>query len=317
MKSYRLDVMPRSAWGSPLQADTLFGHLCWALRYTQGEPRLRDFLHAFDDTPPPLVLSNGFPEDLLPRPVFPPLRRMPDERTETGHKKLKRIVLLRKDWFLEARPALSEATIHRALTDDGKIGGADPWHPELGYHNAIDRRTESVREQGGFFQSLDFRFRGPEGAEEGTRLSVYLKTDYFSASALGDLCEVVARSGYGRDTSSGSGAFSFELDPFSFPPLPGANAFVSLSNFVPAPHDPTDGWYELMTKFGKLGGDYAVGPGYGGVHNPFKKPLIMLQAGSIFRDGSVREWYGRLVPDVHTDPDIRHYGLCYPLEVRL
>lgn len=60
-----------------------------------------------------------------------------------------------------------------------------------------------------------------------------------------------------------------------------------------------------------------MGPGYGGVHNPFKKPLIMLQAGSIFRDGSVREWYGRLVPDVHTDPDIRHYGLCYPLEVRL
>lgn len=263
------------------------------------------------------MLSNGFPEDFLPRPVFPPLRRTPDERTETDHKKLKRIVLLRKDWFLEARPALSEATIHRALMDDGKIGGADPWHPELGSHNAIDRRTESVREQGGFFQSLDFRFRTPEGAEEGTRLSVYLKTDYFSASALGDLCEVVARSSYGRDTSSGSGAFSFELAPFSFPPLPGANAFVSLSNFVPAPHDPTDGWYELMTKFGKLGGDYAVGPGHGGVHNPFKKPLIMLQAGSIFRDGSVREWYGRLVPDVHTDPDIRHYGLCYPLEVRL
>ena len=134
---------------------------------------------------------------------------------------------------------------------------------------------------------------------------------------MGDLCDVVARSGYGRDTSSGSGAFSFELAPFGFPPLPGANAFVSLSNFVPAPHDPTDGWYELMTKFGKLGGDYAVGPGPGGVHNPFKKPILMLQAGSIFRDGSVREWYGRLVPDVHTDPDIRHYGLCYPLEVRL
>lgn len=320
MKSYRLDVTPRSAWGSPLQADTLFGHLCWALRYTQGEPRLRDFLHAFDDTPPPLVLSNGLPEDFLPRPGFPPLRRTPDERTETGHKKLKRVVLLRKDWFLEACPALSEATIQRALMGDGNIRGADPSHPELGYHNAMDRRTESVREQGGLLQSLDFRFREAGSAEEGTRLSVYLKTDYFSASALGDLCDVVARSGYGRDTSSGSGAFSFELTPFGFPPLPGANAFVSLSNFVPAPHDPTDGWYELMTKFGKfgkLGGDYAVGPGPGGVHNPFKKPILTLQAGSIFRDGSVREWYGRLVPDVHTDPDIRHYGLCYPLEVRL
>ena len=57
MKSYRLDVTPRPAWGSPIQADTLFGHLCWALRSTQGEPRLRDFLHAFDDTPAACALQ--------------------------------------------------------------------------------------------------------------------------------------------------------------------------------------------------------------------------------------------------------------------
>lgn len=97
MKAYRLNITPRSPLGSPLQTDTLFGHLCWALRYTQGEPRLRDFLHAFDDIPPPLVLSNGFPEDFLPRPVFPARARMPDERTpKTDRKRLKRVVLLRK-----------------------------------------------------------------------------------------------------------------------------------------------------------------------------------------------------------------------------
>lgn len=36
MRSYRVEITPRSPWGTPLQADTLFGHLCWALAYTQG-----------------------------------------------------------------------------------------------------------------------------------------------------------------------------------------------------------------------------------------------------------------------------------------
>ena len=31
----------------------------------------------------------------------------------------------------------------------------------------------------------------------------------------------------------------------------------------------------------------------------------------------VREWYGALVPNVHNNSAIRHYGIGYPLEVRL
>lgn len=312
MKSYRVEITPRSPWGTPLHADTLFGHLCWGLLYTQGELALQNFLDEFATATPPLILSNGFPKGYLPRPVFPTTTKLQEGQDAKDRKKLKRVSLLKEEWFLKARDGLSEDKIQEALLDDREqVGEQDPWQEELGYHNTIDRHTNTVRDEGGFFQSLDLHFRG-------LQLNVYVKTDYFSETALPELFDVIAKGGFGRDKSTGLGSFHFTLSSFNFPSLPGTNAFIALSNFVPAPQDPTDGWYDLTTKFGKLGGDFAIGPASAeGRHNPFKKPIIMLRSGSIFQDAEVREWYGRLVADVHTNPAIRHYGLCYPLEIRL
>jgi len=317
MKSYRVDITPRSPWGTPLHADTVFGHLCWALVYTQGELALKNFLNEFATATPPLVLSNGFPKGYLPRPLFPPTSIKREAPDATDRKKLKHKTLLAETWLLNARDGLTEEKIQQTLLADPKeedersVGKKDPWQEDLGYHNTIDRRTNTVRDEGGFFQSLDLHSRA-------LQMSMYVKTDYFSETALHELLDVVAKGGFGRDKSVGLGAFHFVLSPFNFPLLAGANAFIALSNFVPSPNDPTEGDYELMTKFGKLGGDFAVGPtSNGGKHNPFKKPVIMLRSGSVFHDSSVHEWYGKLVADVHTNADIRHYGLCYPLEIRL
>jgi CRISPR-associated protein Csm4 len=317
MKSYRVDITPRSPWGTPLHADSLFGHLCWALTYLRGEKALRDFLLAFDGSQPPLVLSNGFPKGCLPRPLLPAVSIQREGQDPTDRKKLKHKTLLAEEWLLSARNGLTEEKIQQALLSDPKeeeesVGKKDPWREELGYHNTIDRWSNSVRDEGGFFQSMDYHLP-PD-----SRLNVYIKTDYFSETVLGELLDIVKKGGFGRDKSAGLGSFNFALSTFAFSSMPGANAFISLSNFVPSPHDPTEGYYDLMTKFGKLGGDFAVGPvSNGGKHNPFKKPLIMLRSGSVFRDTQVREWYGRLVAGVHTNSEIHHYGLCYPLEVRL
>ncbi len=312
MKCYRVEITPRSPWGTPLHADSLFGHLCWALVYTQGELALQNFLKEYETATCPLILSNGFPKGYLPRPVFPVITKAQERQEVQDRKKLKRVSLLKEEWLLSTRDGLSEEKIQRALLNDREqLGEQEPWQEELGYHNTIDRRTNTVRDEGGFFQSLDLHSRG-------LQLTVYVKTDYFSEAVLHELFDVVAKGGFGRDKSTGLGAFHFALAPFSFPSLRGANAFLALSNFVPSPDDPTKGYYELTTKFGKLGGDFAVRPpSQGEKHNPFKKPLIMLRSGSVFHDSSVREWYGRLVTNVHSNSDIRHYGLCYPLEVRL
>ena len=103
MKSYRVEIIPRSAWGGPLQADTLFGHLCWALVYTEGENALRDFLRLFETPEPPLVLSNGFLKGCLPRPLLPPVTMALERRNFEVVKQLKRVTLLDEEWLLATR----------------------------------------------------------------------------------------------------------------------------------------------------------------------------------------------------------------------
>ena len=74
MDVYRLTIEPLSAFRTPLQSDTIFGHLLWALRYTEGEggeESLADFLGQYRAGEPPLLVSAGFPEGSLPVPVLP------------------------------------------------------------------------------------------------------------------------------------------------------------------------------------------------------------------------------------------------------
>src|SRR5438094_3308698 len=117
MKSYRVEITPRSPWGTPLQVDTLFGHLCWALTYTQGETALRDFLQAFDGPSPPLVLSNGFPKGCLPRPLFPVVAGRREEGDAKDRKKLKHMTRPDEQWLLGAREGLAEEKIQSALLE--------------------------------------------------------------------------------------------------------------------------------------------------------------------------------------------------------
>jgi CRISPR-associated protein Csm4 len=72
MKIYRAILKQLSPSRTPWQADTLFGHLCWQMLYHEGETALNDFLDLYRQRQPPLLFSNGFPGDYLPRPYLPP-----------------------------------------------------------------------------------------------------------------------------------------------------------------------------------------------------------------------------------------------------
>ena len=73
MVRYRLIIKPTSSFQTPLHSDTLFGHICWALRYLKGEDELLKFLKTFNNDNSPILLSDGFPKDYLPMPVLRPL----------------------------------------------------------------------------------------------------------------------------------------------------------------------------------------------------------------------------------------------------
>lgn len=74
MRELRVTLRLRSGHITPFQADTFFGHLCWAVAELDGEGAIRDLLARYADAPP-LLVSDGFPRSgdavFLPMPALP------------------------------------------------------------------------------------------------------------------------------------------------------------------------------------------------------------------------------------------------------
>jgi CRISPR-associated protein Csm4 len=319
MRTYRLTFHLRGPFLTPWQADTLFGHLCWALRWREGPEALADLVARYEAGDPPILLSNGFPGDWLPRPVFPLRLGRAGSRAELKRQILDRESGGQRDWL-----ALDEFNAWRLLPNVVQpVALAAPVDARSRtlFKNKINRRTgttaaatgEDLPEGEGNLFAVEERFARAD------RLSVYARIADDWADMARTLLADVARTGFGRKKSSGYGQFDFDpgvdLKPFDgFDPLPGANGFVSLSNWVPAHDDPTDGYYGVQVKYGRLGEVYAV---QGEAKSPFKQPLVMLRAGSCFRVEQPKPFYGRLVRNVHhQDPAIVQYGLAFDLPMR-
>lgn len=324
MQIYRARLKPRSALRTPWQADTLFGHLCWLIRYEQGEDTLDEFLAFYSRKQPPLLFSNGFPGDWLPRPL------LPAPSIATGHPKADRVAAMRK-----AKIGRGIRWVNRDEFDALRRGERIALEPRLEpaknrtvLKNQINRLTFGTtavdEEEGGNLYNVDeLAFADTSGGRPvGLEVSIYVKVAEASwrgkpwAEWAEQLLTRLSHSGYGSKKSVGYGQFSLEgwerftaLDET----VSGTNGFISLSNWMPAAGDPTAGFYKTTVKYGKLGEELANS------ENPFKLPLIMLTAGSSFYAKTpLREWYGRLVNGVApADPSVVQYAYAFAVPARL
>ena len=70
MKLYKTTFTPISNLATSLKGDTLFGQICWAIRYTFGNDKLESLLSTYE-TSPFLVVSDGFAKGYVPKPSLP------------------------------------------------------------------------------------------------------------------------------------------------------------------------------------------------------------------------------------------------------
>lgn len=118
--------------------------------------------------------------------------------------------------------------------------------------------------------------------------------------------------GYGADSSTGKGNFSVVLEEHQLEGAKESNGFILLSHTIPSVNDPRNGYYDILTKFGKLGGTFAS------TGNVFKHPVIMLLPGATFFDHEAQFVYGSIVEGIHHDHrEVIQYGLGHPFPVRL
>lgn len=311
MRTYRLQFTLRSPSGSLWQADTLFGHLCWLLVWRHGEARLKDWLQRYynPNQTPPLILSDGFPGDRLPRPLgLPPMVPAADHadqiRETINRKRLKDL-----DWI---SPKQFERIRRGELFDlAAETPGPSVPEPDVTFCNQISRLTGTTGDEGQLYPVVFHPWQ---------IVTVYVRVDPNEFETVKQLFDDLATTGFGANKSVGYGEIAGytgmekkEQEFSGFAPVEGANAFVSLSHFVPAQHDPTDGAWNVRVKYGKLGGEWANSP------NPFKHPLLMLTPGSWFRVSDPgQEWYGRMVTNISPDhSDAVQYGLAFAVPIRL
>ena len=299
MNFYRVKLKLNSPYATEWQADTIWGHLCWALRFAYGEAELASFIARYGSGEPPLLVSNGFPGDLLPRPILP-------QKPATGRADYAKLKEYKKAQWLTAAE-FAEALNGQDITPGDNLGATQ----SVTLKNQINRRTGTTG--------------SPEGEESAGRLfsfeqhhlntvSIYLKATENFVSKTRELFQNLAKTGYGKRKTVGYGQFtvqSFDAVQW-FKSASSPNGFISLSNFVPAVADPATGYWSLMVKYGKLGEEYAIS----GI--PHKQPLVMFKAGSCFYDDSCREFYGRLVKGLSRKyPEVVQYGYALPIPIKL
>lgn len=330
MARYRLVINPCSPFQTPLHSDTLFGHICWALRYLKGENELLKFLKTYDENNASLILSSGFPKEFLPMPVLRPLSvEEEDALWKEYEKRNKKRLNFIHDLKRFKKLSYVQISAIEVLMDNlsyyqlylkhilGEILLEDKEDKEIEsvlkpkqvevWHNSKNRLTDRVVE-GKLFAKEDTFYK------EGMELCVYIEDTYFGANGLNEIFDFIARSGYGADKSVGRGLFNYKLiEGWDLPESDNPSGFMTLSHYHPKHGDFQDSFYDTSTKFGKIGGHWAAGIDGG----PYKMPIFMLNPGSIFITSNQKSFYGSLIPNVHKQKDIVHYGIALPLKVRV
>lgn len=276
MDTLVLRLKPLTAFGSPLFGDTLFGQLCWAIRYRFGEARLVRLLEGYTAGRPFVVVSDALPEGYLPRPALPLVYFSAVANAERKEVKRRRWIPLTAvsqpllDWLGEGR-AEDELVAYRQ---------AEPRRPAFILtrpqpHNSINRLTNTTGRGGFAPYHLVQHWYVP-----GARLACWIVYDpaRIQATELMTLFEDIGAFGFGRDVTIGLGKFAVEQSSDqTWPRQDNANACLTLAPCAPQglDWDARRCFYEVFTRFGRHG-DLAAQS-----QNPFKTPLLLARAGAL------------------------------------
>ncbi len=285
MTTWRLRLRPRAPWATPWRADSLFGSLCW--RWLELFPdNFELMLDQFrEGKAPPFCLSDAWPGDLMPVPVHASVAPAP--------KKLNPPLYLSQASFrslMRGETARGLAVLTNIIRSSARV------------QTAIDRQLGSAA-AGQLFETEIQYLNEPNEV-----LSVYVRSDRYMDELIACF-KALAWTGFGKKNSSGLGDFELAGAPEPCEWLddaPGANAWMALSHFVPAPGDPVDGRWRTHVTFPKFHSN--------AVSNVFKGSILMLAPGSVFRttEDSPRPWYGSMIPVPRREmPKALHYGLGF------
>lgn len=282
MTLYKTTITPRSNFTTPLKGDTLFGQICWAIRYGLGEDKLNELLSDYDKKPF-LIVSDGFASGYLPKPSMP--SHLLGENLELKKENRKKIWLSIED--------LQSGNFKNAKTSD-----------EIGYElkkiatikNSINYLTFTTDGSGKFapYALMEIKL--------GKQDIYFLLDDKLEFKELETAFKLISKSGYGKRASIGKGAFEYSaFEKVSV--KKSSNAFMTLSPVVVDDKNLKEFYYEPFTRFGKHSGGLAS-------TNPFKSPILMADSGSVVVYDEICEkgYMGKAISGHSTNANTVHQG---------
>ncbi len=264
---FQLKLLPKSSFITPLKASTIWGHLAWNIFLTHGEEKGNAFLQAFQSKNPPFVLSDGFPEDYLPKP-FTKSVFVKKEKNETI-KFIEQSKVDKKQKFISLNGYGLDAT----------LWGFPKKNIEMHTENILkiegERATNQVKDGAIFSQAEIF----PNLQHFSVYFQVFDLAFWETFAIEKTLQEIFETTGFGAKKSTGKGVFEVQWNnKFSFGITPKTQKSVILSDCILAEEEVEllqTARYRTITKYGKLGENFSHSK------NPFKQPLVQLVAGSV------------------------------------
>ncbi len=289
MKLYKITIKPTSNFATPLKGDTIFGQLCWIIRYKYKENRLEELLSCYD-TEPFLIVSDAFAKDYLPKPSIP--QTYLGENLELKKQNHKRIWLSQKDLF--------EGNYTNAKTDED-VQNHDK--TIVSVKNSINYKTFTT-------DSVNFAPFSEVEYSISSKDIYCLISSAFSQDELKECFRLLGEYGYGKNTSIGKGRF--EILDFQEVTLNNkSTTFIALSAFAPTCEDYKHIFYEPFTRFGK----HSQGKD---IKNAFKKPILLADCGGVveFKEEKSIQYIGQCIKNHSSFKKAVHQGYSMVLPLK-
>ena len=289
MTLLKTTITAESNFVTQLQGDTLFGQICWSIRFRLGQERLENLLQNYESEPF-LIVSDGFAPGYLPKPTLPSVLLGEDpEKKKVNRKRV---------WL--TLDELQNGEYTKAKKDEDANNKVKI---ESIVKNSINYKTFTTGEGFDPFSEEEYRFKTKD-------IYFLLDENRMKVLELEEVLKSVGEMGFGKKSTIGKGRFS--ASPLIEINLPkkSSTTYMLLSSINAFELDAKSFFYDPITKFGKHGALLST-------QNPFKKPLLLAKSGSVvvFEQPKEIEYLGKAIRGHSTHKETIHQGYAIALPI--
>ena len=289
MTLLKTTITPESNFATLLQGDTLFGQICWSIRFHLGEERLEELLRNYDSEPF-LIVSDGFAHGYLPKPTLPSalLGEDPEKKKENRKKVWLMLEELQNGKYTKAK---RDEDVNNKIKTESIV------------KNSINYKTFTTGEGFDPYSEEEYSFE---------KMDIYclLDENRLSIAELEKLLKLVGEMGFGKKSTIGKGRFSVTAFTEIKLAKKSSTTYMLLSSINAFGLEAKSFFYDPITKFGKHGALLAT-------RNPFKKPLLLAKSGSVaaFEQPKEIEYLGKAIQGHSTHAKTIHQGYAIALPI--